>query len=99
MSFTMQCQRNNSGVPNLGDASPWGEAIGLEVMITWVQFYQWGVKFMLGGTWKLKGWEPYDTLQFAISDSIVEHRVLDTRKFGFIFGYPKFRVIESSNRA
>ena len=33
------------------------------------------------------------------SDSIVEHRVLDTRTFGFGFEYSKFRVIQSSNRA
>jgi hypothetical protein len=40
MSFTVQCQCNSSGVPNLGDASLWGEAIGIEVMITWVQLYR-----------------------------------------------------------
>ena len=33
------------------------------------------------------------------SDSTVEHRVLDTRSFGAIFEYSRFRVIESSIRA
>ena len=31
-----------SGVPNLGDASPWGDARGLKEMFTWVHLYQWG---------------------------------------------------------
>ena len=30
------------GVPNLGDASPWGDAIGLKSVISWVHLYQWG---------------------------------------------------------
>jgi hypothetical protein len=34
------CSR--SGVPNLGDASPWGDARGLKSVISWVHLYQWG---------------------------------------------------------
>jgi hypothetical protein len=30
------------GVPNLGDASPWGDARGLKSVICWVHLYQWG---------------------------------------------------------
>ncbi len=30
------------GVPNLGDASPWGDVRGLKVVLTWVHLYQWG---------------------------------------------------------
>jgi hypothetical protein len=33
-----------------------------------------------------------------ISDSTIEYRVLDTRKFGPNFEYSNFRVIASSNR-
>jgi hypothetical protein len=31
-----------SGVPNLGDASPWGDTRGLKSVIYWVHLYQWG---------------------------------------------------------
>jgi hypothetical protein len=30
------------GVPNLGDASHWGDARSLISVISWVQLYQWG---------------------------------------------------------
>ena len=30
------------GVPNLGDASPWGDSRGLKLVFTWVHLYQWG---------------------------------------------------------
>ena len=29
-------------VPNLGDASPWGDLGGLKLVIFWVLLYQWG---------------------------------------------------------
>ncbi len=40
-------KRNNfessrSGVPNLGDASPWGDMSDLKSVISWVHLYQWG---------------------------------------------------------
>ena len=35
----------------------------------------------------------------STSDSTLEHRVLDARKFDLIFEYSNFRVIASSNRA
>jgi len=44
---------------------PLGEAVGIEVAIFRYNVYS----VMLGGTKKLKGWEPYDTLQFAIVES------------------------------
>ncbi len=31
-----------AGVPNLGDASPWGDSRGTKAVITWVHLYQWG---------------------------------------------------------
>jgi hypothetical protein len=31
-----------AGVPNLGDASPWGDLGGLKLVIFWVLLYQWG---------------------------------------------------------
>jgi len=31
-----------AGVPNLGDASPWGDLRGLKSVIFWVLLYQWG---------------------------------------------------------
>jgi hypothetical protein len=31
-----------AGVPNLGDASPWGDARGSRSVISWVHLYQWG---------------------------------------------------------
>jgi hypothetical protein len=30
------------GVPNLGDASPWGYARGSRSVISWVHLFQWG---------------------------------------------------------
>jgi hypothetical protein len=36
------CSFSTSGVPNLGDASPWGDASGSISMISWVHLYQWG---------------------------------------------------------
>jgi hypothetical protein len=41
-----------------------------------------------------------DLYKFEVrtSDSIVEHRVLDTRRFDLIFEYSNFRVIDLSNR-
>jgi len=41
------------GVPNLGDAR------GTDVMISWVQSYQWGDAIDVRGMEKLKGWEPF----------------------------------------
>jgi hypothetical protein len=46
------------GVPNLGDASPWGDARGLKVVFTWVHLYQWGDAIDVKGTQIQKGWEP-----------------------------------------
>jgi hypothetical protein len=31
-----------AGVPNLGDASPWGDSGGIKVVVTYVHLYQWG---------------------------------------------------------
>jgi hypothetical protein len=33
---------SNPGVPNLGDASPWGDARDLKSVMSWVHLYQWG---------------------------------------------------------
>ena len=33
---------NNAGVPNLGDAFPWGDLRGIKVVVAWVHLYQWG---------------------------------------------------------
>jgi hypothetical protein len=38
-----------SGVPNLGDASPWGDARGLKLVFTWVYLHQWGDTIDVGG--------------------------------------------------
>jgi hypothetical protein len=32
---------SNPGVPNLGDASPWGDARDLKSVMSWVHLYQW----------------------------------------------------------
>jgi hypothetical protein len=41
-NFILPGQWSNAGVPNLGDASPWGDARGLKSVISWVHLYQWG---------------------------------------------------------
>ncbi len=33
---------SSAGVPNLGDASPWGDVRGSQVVVFWVQLDQWG---------------------------------------------------------
>jgi hypothetical protein len=39
---TPQPEYSISGVPNLGDASPWGDLRGMKVVVTWVHLYQCG---------------------------------------------------------
>jgi hypothetical protein len=38
-----------AGVPNLGDAYPWGDLRGVKSVIFWVLLYQWGDANGLGG--------------------------------------------------
>ncbi len=45
----IEMQSTRSGVPNLGDASPWGDLSDLKSVITWVHLYQWGDATDVGG--------------------------------------------------
>ena len=38
-----------AGVPNLGDASPWGDLRGLKPVIIWLLLHQWGDAIGLRG--------------------------------------------------
>jgi hypothetical protein len=58
------------GVPNLGDASPWGDARGLKVVFTWVHLYQWGDAIDVKGD--------ADTKRLGTPD------IRDSQKHGFV---------------
>jgi hypothetical protein len=40
---------SRAGVPNLGDASPWGDLRGLKPVIIWLLLHQWGDAIGLRG--------------------------------------------------
>jgi hypothetical protein len=43
-----------SGVPNLGDTSPWGDARGIKSVISLVHLYQWGDAIEVRGDAEVK---------------------------------------------
>jgi hypothetical protein len=81
---------SNSGVPNLGDASPWGDVRGFKSVISWVYLYQRGNAIEVRGDAEAKRLETPAQMLSVISDFsifiILSIPIIVLTKIGYMIG-------------